>query len=531
MNKLLLSLIAVIFISSFSDFTFKRKAIAAPKSASDNSLINEVTSASSIPFDSVMVTPFYNSFPALKKYRNDAVQIYRKRQYNFIWLEGGCVTEFSHALYGKFKMLEEEGITSTFPYRHQIEGLFIDEVIDTLSETEAELILTNLFLFIADKKILGIDGRTVIDLGWLLQRKRLTYDAILDSLLSNRSRKNWEYKVLLPQYFKLRDYLQRYREIEKNGGWNVIDFDPKLKAFKPGDTAKSIVQIRQRLFMTGELACNTGSNMYDAELAAAVREYQLHNGRNPDRLITPKLIRDMNVPVGEHIRKIMINMERCRWISPEIIAAKEFIVVNIPSYKLSMYRDGKIAFESPVVVGKTITKTVIFDGNMSHIVFSPWWNLPESIIKKEVIPGIKKNPDYLADHNMEWNNGQVRQKPGKSNSLGLVKFMFPNTNDIYMHDTPQKSLFERENRAFSHGCIRVGKPRDLAIMILKDDLNWTPAKIDAAMNRGIETTYTLKNKIPVYIGYFTSWVNEQGELSFYEDIYQMDEKLEKLLIE
>jgi murein L,D-transpeptidase YcbB/YkuD len=132
---------------------------------------------------------------------------------------------------------------------------------------------------------------------------------------------------------------------------------------------------------------------------------------------------------------------------------------------------------------------------------------------------------------MEWNNGQVRQKPGANNSLGLVKFIFPNSNDIYMHDTPAKTLFSRENRAFSHGCIRVGKPRDLAIAILKDDPTWTPEKIDRAMHAGKENTVVLKSKIPVYIGYFTAWVNAAGEINFYDDIYGRDERLAELLID
>jgi L,D-transpeptidase YcbB len=531
MNKLRLLLIAVICVLSVFDVACKRKGSVAPKPVLTASLKERINAAGNIPFDSVQVTSFYNSYPGLIKYEKDAVDIYRKQHYNFIWTQGGNVNEFAHALYVKFVMLDAEGVTSAFPYRDKIEGIFIDPVENTLSATETELMLTNMFLFIADKKIMGIDDKNIIDLGWLLPRKKLTYEAILDSLLKSPWLINWETKVLPPQYFKLKNSLQHYREIEKNGGWIPIDLDPKLKAYKQGDTANSIVQIRQRLVLTGELKHNNGSNLYDAELAAAIRAYQLHNGKNPDRLITPRLIRDMNVPVGERIKKIMINMERCRWVSPEIVAAKEFIIVNIPSYKLSMYRDGKIIFESPVVVGKTLTKTVIFAGNMSYIVFSPWWNLPPSIIKNEVLPAIKKNPDYLAAHNMEWNNGDVRQRPGRSNSLGLIKFMFPNSNNIYMHDTPSKSLFGRESRAFSHGCIRVEKPKDLAIMVLKDDRNWTPAKIEAAMNAGKESSYTLKNKIPVYIGYFTAWVDDQEEISFYEDIYQMDEKLAKLLIE
>ena len=226
----------------------------------------------------------------------------------------------------------------------------------------------------------------------------------------------------------------------------------------------------------------------------------------------------------------MVNMERCRWIAPEIVKANEFIVVNIPSYKVNLFRDGKSEFESPVVVGAVMTKTVIFSGNMSYIVFSPYWNIPQSIINKDIKPGMRKNPNYLASHNMEWNNGQVRQKPGKNNSLGLIKFIFPNSNNIYLHDTPSKSLFERDNRAFSHGCIRVGKPKDFAIAILKGDPNWTPAKIDKAMNAGKESSYSLKRKIPVHIGYFTAWVNVEGEINFYEDVYDRDGRLANLLM-
>jgi murein L,D-transpeptidase YcbB/YkuD len=322
----------------------------------------------------------------------------------------------------------------------------------------------------------------------------------------------------------------KYREIEKNGGWEPILMDPKVKSYRPGDSAKVILQIRERLFASGELKENNGSNQYDTELLLAVKNYQIHNGAKPEPVISQKLLAKMNVPIGELIKKIVVNMERCRWISPEIIDSPELIFVNIPSFKLYFYRNGVRDFESPVVVGKNMSKTVIFSGNMSYIVFSPYWNLPQSIIKKEVKPGIAKNPNYLELHNMEWNNGQVRQKPGKKNSLGLVKFMFPNSNDIYLHDTPSKSLFDRESRAFSHGCIRVGKPRDLALEILKDDQSWTPKKIDAAMNGGKETTCSLKNKIPVYIGYFTALVDESGEFFLYEDVYNRDDRLAKIIL-
>lgn len=224
-------------------------------------------------------------------------------------------------------------------------------------------------------------------------------------------------------------------------------------------------------------------------------------------------------------------MERCRWISTDITKAKEFIVVNIPSYRLTYFKDGKSALVSNVVVGNTMNKTVIFSGMMSYIVFSPYWNVTSNIIKTEILPAMKKDKNYLSKHKMEWNGGNVRQKPGPSNSLGLVKFLFPNSNNIYLHDTPSKSLFSSEKRAFSHGCIRVEKPKELATLILQDDPYWTPEKIDKAMHKGKESWYTLKNKIPVYIGYFTAFVDDEGDINFFKDIYEKDAQLAAMLLE
>jgi murein L,D-transpeptidase YcbB/YkuD len=167
---------------------------------------------------------------------------------------------------------------------------------------------------------------------------------------------------------------------------------------------------------------------------------------------------------------------------------------------------------------------------MNQIIFSPYWNIPSSILRKEILPAIAKNSNYLAKHDMEWVGSRLRQRPGPQNALGQVKFVFPNSHIIYMHDTPSKSLFEKEERAFSHGCIRLARPRDLAIEVLKDDKNWTVEKIDAAMNRQVEKTYNLKTRIPVYIGYFTAWVDSDGQIHFYEDIYGHDERLSKILL-
>lgn len=222
-------------------------------------------------------------------------------------------------------------------------------------------------------------------------------------------------------------------------------------------------------------------------------------------------------------------MERCRWIPTKLAKANEYVMVNIPSFRMFYVKGGKYELVSDIFVGSRLTETVIFSGTMDRIVFSPYWYVPNSIIQNELKLQIASDKNYLADHNMEWNGGKVRQKPGPKNSLGLVKFMFPNPNDIYMHDTPAKSLFTFEKRTFSHGCINVKEAKGLALAILKDDPDWPTDKIEKAMSGEKETTCMLKNKIPVYIGYFTAWVQDNGEINFFPDVYDRDESLNKLL--
>jgi murein L,D-transpeptidase YcbB/YkuD len=236
----------------------------------------------------------------------------------------------------------------------------------------------------------------------------------------------------------------------------------------------------------------------------------------------------MSAPLSKRIEQIIVNMERCRWLPAE--EETHFLMVNIPQFKLLAIEDGATTWSSDVVVGKATNKTVIFKGDMKYVVFSPYWNVPNSITKNEIIPGIRKNPNYLAKHNMEYyDGGKIRQKPGPNNSLGLVKFLFPNSFNIYLHDTPSKNLFNESKRAFSHGCIRVAKPMELAQYLLKPDANWNQEKIMAAMNSGKEQYVTLKNTVPVYLVYLTAFVDEKGKLNFRDDIYNRDLHLRDML--
>ncbi|WP_417940050.1 L,D-transpeptidase family protein [Flavobacterium sp. RS13.1] len=483
-----------------------------------------------LSIDSLAIARFYETYPKLKNFQDKVAVLYIKKQSTQLWLDNKGVVEFGNTLYNKYKGLENEGLKANFPYK-EINAVFENNSVNKLSKVDTDLMITNLYFYYTEKVYRGFDEKTSISLEWLLPRKKLNYQVLTDSLFEKSTISDDRKSKMFSQYYKLRDALHQYRDIEKKGGWKTIEVGEDYTGLKLGDSSVIVGQIRERLFITGDIKEDNKSAVCDTVLMKAVKNYELRHGYAPKNTILLEHINDLNIPVSDRIKTIIANMERCRWIDPELEKGKKYIEVNIPEFRLYIVEDGKIAFVSSVVVGRTMTKTVIFSGMMNNIVFSPYWNVPPSIIKSEIKPGIAKDKDYLAKKNLEWNNGAVRQLPGKNNSLGLVKFLFPNSSNIYLHDTPSKSLFERESRAFSHGCVRVAKPRELAIELLKDDPKWTPERIDKAMHAGKESWYTLKKKVPVYIGYFTAWVDREGQLNFYKDIYKRDESLIKLLTE
>ena len=478
------------------------------------------------PFDSTLVASFFMKFPQLNSYHKQVMEVYRNHKFNYLWYDSKGRKETAEVLCNRINSISEEGILQLVPYKKDFDGLFINNSNTDLTN---ELFLTAYYFFYTDKVLAGIDQKKREEMGWFLKRESISYVSYLDTLLANPGLVNNKTQ-LNRQYYLLKDVLDTYQEIASKGGWDSIRIPDKFKSLKLKDSSSLVLDIRKRLYITDDLKENSGSSFFDESLMKGLIHFQKRHGFVEDKVIEKKHIDAMNVSVEDRMKTIVINMERCRWISPAISKQKEYIVVNIPAYKLTYIKNDSIALQSDVVVGTMMNQTVIFSGQMKYIVFSPYWNIPQSIIKKEVLPGIQKNSNYLANHNMEWNNGQVRQKPGIRNSLGLVKFLFPNSNNIYLHDTPSKSLFQRESRAFSHGCIRVAKPKELAETILSHDSKWDSKRIDAAMNKGSETWYTLKNEIPVYIGYFTAWKDREGNINFYTDVYKRDPQMQQLLI-
>jgi len=249
-------------------------------------------------------------------------------------------------------------------------------------------------------------------------------------------------------------------------------------------------------------------------------------------LLKARLKRYVDSARLDSVKKILINLERMKWLPPH--PEGKLIIVNIPEFRMHVTEDGKKVFDMKVVVGKEGHSTILFSGNMDRIVFNPYWNVPPSIVKKEVVPAMERHKDYLEKNDMEITGESdglpvVRQLPGKKNELGRMKFLFPNSFNIYFHDTPHKELFSKAQRAYSHGCIRLAAPRKLADYVLEPMPEWSARRIDSLLATGKEQTVRLASPVPVLICYFTAWVSEDGALLFRKDIYGHDSTLARKL--
>lgn len=532
MRKFILSFVVILCGVSVTTIYHNRNENLTAKVFSIAKKLQEFTfGKSEISLNKAIISDFFKNYPDLKKYQSDVTAVYKKHNYKSIWYQDQKLIAFAAILYAKVNQLEEEGIHSNFTCQDEIDGIFDTKSTTILTPRDTEIMLSAMYVFYAKKVFYGIDPKKIKEIGWFLPTKNLPYENLLDTLLVEPNLLNDNNKNLFGQYYKLRDYLKKYRQIEKNGDWKFIETDPAIKLYNPSDSSKTIGQIRQRLTVIGDLKQDSKSNIYDEELMAGILNYKKRNGYQPNYLITNWQIQRMNLPIQKYIQTIEVNMERCRWIDPELTKAKEIILINIPAYQLVYKKNGKKELESNLLVGKNFTETVIFNSYITSIVFSPYWYIPQSIVENELAQAVFGDKNYFEKHNMESYNGRVRQKPGGKNPMGLVKFMFPNSNDIYLHDTPSKSLFEFNYRALSHGCINMDKGKELALLLLKNDPEWPVDRINDAMKGEKETTYLLKNKIPIYIGYFTTWVDDKRVIHFYEDIYDKDEKLAIVLTE
>ncbi|HSF45714.1 MAG TPA: L,D-transpeptidase family protein [Chitinophagaceae bacterium] len=483
-------------------------------------VVGNFSDQTELKFDSSAIDQFIQDHPVFETYRSDFTRFYSHRKYTYAWHNKSGLIEQSHILYNRVMQLRDNGVQDPAPYVEEYNQM-MEEQSQGLSP-KRELMLTGQYLYYAGKVLTGIPESDTRSIEWYIPRKKMDYAVLLDSLLSGKTKTN---ELMLPVYYRLREKLKVYYEIERKGSWVTIK--PNRKKYEVGDSSPVIREIRKKLFMAGDIAIDNQSEVFDTDLKNGVIEFQRRYGMKEDGIAGSGVLREMAAPLSKRIEQIIINMERCRWLPNE--TNEDYLYVNIPQFKLVAMEKDSIAFSCNVVVGKSTNKTVIFRGDMKYVFFSPYWNVPPSIIRNEILPAMKRNPNYLQKHNMEYNGGRIRQKPGPANSLGLVKFLFPNSFNIYLHDTPSKSLFKEDKRAFSHGCIRVSEPFKLAKYLLRHDDKWTDEKIRTAMNSGNEQYVTLKKTVPVYLVYFTAFVDPQGKLNFRDDIYGRDSELKKML--
>lgn len=320
----------------------------------------------------------------------------------------------------------------------------------------------------------------------------------------------------------LQNELNRLLQLDQNGGWDIISLPKKF--YMKEQTDPSIKILKQRLHASGDLAITDTSAVFTTELQTAVMKLQKQFGQKPNGVVDAQLIKELNVPLKKRIEQLQVNIDRYSSFTEEPQGI--WLVANIPEYKLHVYEGQQHVFDMDIVVGKTSSRTATFNNEIKYIVFSPSWNVPESIVRNEILPSMRKGNGYLSRNNyvqtgVENGLPVIKQLPGPNNSLGQVKFVFPNSHNIYFHDTPAKSLFQLNKRAFSHGCVRLGEPAKLAEFLLKNT-EWTPEKISEAMNSGREQFVPLKTPVAVSIIYFTSWVDKDGLVHYREDIYGHD---------
>jgi len=494
--------------------------------SADTSLAGDFSSQSSVKFEPVQLDRFFIRYPSARRFKKDITEFYARRHYAFAWYDANGQIEQAGYLYNRVRNLPDEGIFDEVPYIHSLDSLMENTgVKDSVILLREEMLLTSMYFYFAEKAWSGLGSEQTQKMGWFLPRKQVDYIAWLKSFLQSPAAANDIREPVYRQYGLLKAFLQKYKDIDQQR-WKPIHMN--RKSYRLGDTAEELGDIKKRLYALGDLRVSAGDHLFDPDLAGAVQHFQRRFGLRDDGIIGGQMIRAFNEPIEKRIRQICVNMERSRWVPDSV--RDNYVVINIPEFKLHMYNSDSLLWDMNVVVGQSVHKTVIFSGLLKYIVFSPYWNVPPGILKNEILPGIKKNKHYLATHHMEWNGGGVRQLPGPWNSLGRVKFLFPNSFSIYMHDTPAKSLFGEDKRAFSHGCIRLAEPAKLALYLLRNDPAWNADKVNGAMNSGKEKYVTIKESFPVFITYFTAWVDRTGNLNFRDDVYGRDRRLEQMLV-
>lgn len=501
--------------------------------------------------DSVAIQEYLKSTDLPEELQEPYVLFYKNRDFQPAWIDQQGFTTEAQELLEAIEACTEQGLNKDdykLQYLYHLKKKLEKEDAGLGDYQKIEKELTGAYLNIARHILKGRIDPQQFDDRWKTDRRQKDLARHLQQALDEGDISAF-LEALEPKfkgYQGLKEALQHYEKIaQQTEEWEKL---PEDLVLTPGDSNEFVPQLAKMLYILGDAEKNLqDQELYDEEIAAALVNFQQRHGLAPDSILASKTIEMLNISPKRRLAQIKLNLERFRWM-PERPEGRH-LVVNVPEYMLHVYEGSDSIFSMRVIVGEAYESTTpVFNDTIEYITFSPTWTVPLGIAYEEMLPALQKDPNYLVDRNFKLYEGwtqeaeevdsrkvkwkkvdkedfsyRVVQQPGGKNSLGKVKFMFPNSMDIYLHDTPADYLFDNTERDFSHGCVRVEKPTELAQYLLQDK-GWDRQKINEYMHKEEPVDVPLSEKVPVFIEYHTSWMGSDGNIHFREDVYGHDSK-------
>jgi len=483
-------------------------------------------------------------------------RFYEQRNFNAAWISAGRAKPQAAELVAAIQDAAADGLQPADYHVAPLQRLLARESLDTPEqEAELDLLLTDGFLTLASHLQRGRLDPTALDQDWTLPRR--SGDPLTELTAALRDGDVAAHLRSLaprhPGYERLKAALATYRELARGEPWPRVPDGPILRL---DDLDPRVPVLRARLAAEfGATPEPLLAEHYDWPLVEQVRTFQRRHGLADDGAVGPDTLAALNVTAAERVRQILVNLERWRWLPDSL--GERHIRVNVADFSMELVDGGELVMRKRVIVGKSMQRTPVFSGRLSYLVLNPSWEVPAEIAGKEILPLIQKDPKYLEKHDMQVLQGwgaterlidpasvnwsqvsatnfpyRLRQRPGALNPLGRVKFMFPNQYAVYMHDTSARGLFARSKRAFSHGCIRVEDPLELAEWLLRNGGYKSGDRlIKTVLASGDEQVVTLSRAVPVHLLYWTAWVDDDGVIQFRHDLYGRDQRAELALLE
>ncbi len=492
-------------------------------------------------------------------------EFYRARDFRPAWTDNGLVLADAVAFLDALRLVADDGLD---PENYHLAAL--DSLLAEINAArkkkggrvrpealaDLEMLLTDAFLLCGSHLVHGQVNPETIQSEWFVKGRYEDLAAVLEHGLTANDIPGAldSLRPAHPVYQGLKRALRDHRALAEAGGWPEVPPGPKLVK---GDRDARVEAVRKTLAATGDLIAGEGDGdpaLFDEGLERSVKAFQIRHGLEPDGAVGVETALTMNVPAAERLAQIRANLERWRWVTQDL--GERYILVNVADFNVGVVEAGREVLAMPAIVGRAYRQTPEFSGSMTYIEVNPVWNVPPKLAREDILPKVKKDPAYLKKMGFRvlenWTEGaaeidpeavdwsqdrapsltyRFRQDPGPQNSLGRIKFMFPNKFDVYLHDTPERGLFKRAARDFSSGCIRVEKPLELAEYILRDDPEWSKERLIAAIDAQETQVVSLRKPLSVHLLYWTAWLAEDGRAQFRQDIYLRDAALYRALEE